>query len=74
MKIISTMMLIVVLTSGCNLEFLYGLKELNDKYCSETNADKRKQLIEAIRKKKSDYPEKGLCGIENVIAERFANG
>ena len=40
MKIIFTMMLIVVLSAGCNLEFLQGLKELNDKYCSETNADK----------------------------------
>ena len=72
MKIIFTMMLIVVLSAGCNLELLQGLKELNDKYCSETNADKRKLLIEAIRMKKPDYPEEGLCGVENVIAEHIA--
>ena len=35
MKIIFTAMLIVVLSSARNLEFLQGHKTLNDKYCAE---------------------------------------
>ena len=72
MKIIYSMMLIVVLLAGCNLEFLQDIKELNDKYCSETNAEKRKLLIDAIRVKKPDYPEDGLCGVEKKITEQLA--
>lgn len=63
---------VLLLVAGCNLEFLYGLKELNDKYCAETNAEKRKLIIEAIRLKEPNYPEQGLCGVENVIAEKIA--
>lgn len=72
MKIIFTAMLIVVLLSACNLEFLQGLKTLNDKYCAETNAENRARIIEAIRKKKPDYPEAGLCGVEERILDQIA--
>lgn len=72
MKIIFSLMLISVLLGGCNLEFLQSLKTLNDKYCSETNADKRRIIIDAIRLKEPNYPEEGLCGVENVIAEKIS--
>ena len=72
MKIIYSMMLIVVLLAGCNLEFLQDIKTLNDKYCAETNAEKRKLIIDAIRIKKPDYPEDGLCGAEKKIVEQLA--
>ena len=72
MKIRYSMMLIIVLLAGCNLEFLQDIKTLNDKYCAETNAEKRKLIIDAIRIKKPDYPEDGLCGVEKKITEQLA--
>lgn len=72
MKILLSFVIVLSL-SACNLEFLQGLKTLNDKYCAETNAENRARIIEAIRKKKPDYPEEGLCGIEERIMDKIAN-
>lgn len=71
-KVAIACLVIIVLLPACNLEFLQGLKALNDKYCAETNAEKRAKIIEAIRKKKPDYPDGGLCGIEERIMDRIA--
>ena len=71
MKILLSFVIVLSL-SACNLEFLQGLKTLNDKYCAETNAENRARIIEAIRKKKPDYPEGGLCGVEERIMDQIA--
>lgn len=71
MKILLSLVIVLSL-SACNLEFLQGLKTLNDKYCAETNAENRARIIEAIRKKKPDYPEGGLCGVEERIMDQIA--
>jgi len=71
MKILLSIVIVLSL-SACNLEFLQGLKTLNDKYCAETNAENRARIIEAIRKKKPDYPEGGLCGVEERIMDQIA--
>lgn len=65
-------LLVAVLLTACNIETLYSIKALNDRYCAEKNADTRKMLIDIIHRKLPGYPEEGLCGIENVIAERIA--
>jgi hypothetical protein len=57
------MFAMVFLLAGC----WDGVKELNEKYCAETNAAKRELLLKAIRLKFSDYPDGGLCTIEDKI-------
>ena len=71
MKILLSLVIVLSL-SACNLEFLQGLKTLNDKYCAETNAENRVRIIEAIRKKNPNYPEGGLCGVEERNMEQIA--
>ena len=70
MKIIFPMMLVVVLLAGCNLEFLDDLKELNDKYCSETNKELQEAMKHKIQDRWPDWP--GECKIKETI-ETFAD-
>lgn len=70
MRILS-ILAVLSLLAGCNLESLYTIKKLNELYCSEANENNRERIIEIIRKRKPDYPEGGLCGIEHVIADKI---
>ncbi len=72
MKLSIFAIIVALLVTACNLEMLYSIKALNDKYCAETNAENRQRIIELIRKKKPDYPENGLCGFEDKIMEHIA--
>lgn len=72
MKLSITAMVLALSITACNLEMLYSIKALNDKYCAETNAENRERIIELIRKKKPDYPEHGLCGFEEKVLEKLA--
>lgn len=72
MKISIIAAILALSITACNLEMLYSIKALNDKYCAETNAENLERIIELIRKKKPDYPEGGLCGFEDKIMERIA--
>ncbi len=55
--------------SGCaQIKNLLGtLDALNQEYCAENNATKRAMIIAAIRSKYPDYPDGGLCAIEDRI-------
>lgn len=56
---------VILVLSGCLLE--EKLSELNDRYCAETNEEKRKVLIRLIQVKFPEYPEGGLCKIEEIL-------
>lgn len=72
MKLSIFAMILALSITACNLEMLYSIKALNDKYCAETNAENRARIIELIRNKKPDYPEHGLCGFEEKVMDRVA--
>jgi len=71
MKILFLSMLIVVLLSACNLEFLNQLKKLNDKYCTELDENVREEIIRTIREKDPDYPDGGECEVKEKIEKRI---
>ena len=69
MKILLSLVIVLLLTA-CSLE---KMKAVNDIVCSELTEDMRKELIEKIRKKHPEWPEDGLCGIEERIMDKIAN-
>lgn len=72
MKTLLALVLTASLASCGVLDILQDVKTLNDKYCAETNTQNRERIINVIRKKKPDYPEKGLCGFEEKVMDRIA--
>lgn len=65
MKSIIIALSVCAVLAGCTLE--ETLTELNDRYCAETNEEKRKILINLIQVKFPEYPEGGLCNIKEVL-------
>lgn len=65
MKSIIIALSVCAFLTGCILE--ETLTELNDRYCAETNEEKRKILINLIQVKFPEYPEGGLCNIKEVL-------
>ena len=65
MKKLMVIIVICTFLTGCILE--EKLTELNDRYCAETNEEKRKILIKLIQVKFPEYPDGGLCNIEEVL-------
>lgn len=66
-KVLLAVVLAVILT-GCKYEDTAAkIKELNNQYCAETNAEKRKLILAAIRLAQPLYPEDGICGFEEKV-------
>ncbi len=61
-----------IFLTACSTEILLifkTLRQLNEVVCSEAHEETRKKLIEKIRAKQPDYPEEGLCAVEQRILD-----
>lgn len=66
-KIFSMVVFVVFALTGCA-----ALEKMEEKVCSEENEEIRMVLIKEIQKIKPWYPDEGLCGVEERIADSVA--